>query len=252
MRHALSGVGTIKRIDTAGAWHRPTALRWRDRLRFIVTQPTRNHALLPSILLAIGAVVCLATAWAPPAGRQTWLLEVLPGLLGIALLLATYSRFPMSHWVYCGVFVHLMILVCGAYYSYSDVPLGNWARDTFHLARNHYDRIGHIALGVFPAFVTREVLLRRSPLRRGGWLFFIASAIVFAVAAFWELLEWWVTLLVAPDVGTAFLGTQGDPWDAQWDMFLALLGAIIALAVFGRFHDRSMARVPGTPGQSAV
>jgi putative membrane protein len=196
------------------------------------------------LLLGLAALVCVATFWAPVAGRTSWLLEVGPGLVGIVVLTATFRRFPMSHWVYVGTFVHLLILIYGGYYTYAATPLGNWARDTFHLARNHYDRVGHVALGVFPAFVTREVLLRLTPLRRGGWLLFISVSIVFAVAAFWELLEWWVALLVASDVGTAFLGSQGDPWDAQWDMFLALVGALVALPVFGRLHDRSMDKLP--------
>jgi putative membrane protein len=194
--------------------------------------------------LALAMLICVATVWAPVAGRTSWLLEVGPGLAGIALLIATYRRFPMSHWVYVGTFIHLVILVYGGYYTYAETPLGNWARDTFHLARNHYDRVGHVALGVFPAFVTREILLRLTPLRRGGWLFFISVAIVLAVAAFWELLEWWITLVVASDVGTAFLGMQGDPWDTQWDMFLALAGAAAALPLLGRLHDRSIDKLP--------
>lgn len=101
-----------------------------------------------------------------------------------------------------------------------------------------------MALGVFPAFVTREVLLRRTPLERGGWLYFLVVCVILAIAAFWELLEWWTTLIVASDVGTAFLGSQGDVWDAQWDMFLAQLGAMIALPLLARAHDRSMAKVP--------
>ncbi|MBN1609188.1 MAG: DUF2238 domain-containing protein [Polyangiaceae bacterium] len=204
----------------------------------------REHVRLPAILLGLAALVCVVTVWAPAAGRTSWLLEVGPGLLGIIVLVATFRRFPMSHWVYAGTFIHLLILIYGGYYTYAATPLGNWARDTFHLARNHYDRVGHVALGVFPAFVTRELLLRLTPLRRGGWLLFISVSIVLAVAAFWELLEWWVALLAAPGVGTAFLGTQGDPWDAQWDMFLALVGASVALPALGGLHDRSIEKLP--------
>ena len=209
-----------------------------------VARSLRSHARLPAALLGIALAICVATVWSPVAGRTSWLLEVGPGLVGIGLLTATYRRFPMSHWVYVGTFIHLLILIYGGYYTYAETPLGNWARDVFHLGRNHYDRVGHLALGVFPAFVTREILLRLTPLRRGGWLFFITVAIVLAVAAFWELLEWWITLVVASDVGTAFLGMQGDPWDTQWDMFLALVGAAAALPLLARLHDRSMARVP--------
>jgi len=204
----------------------------------------RAHARLPLLLVALASVVCGLTLWAPPAGRTSWLLEVGPGLLGVAVLLATFRRSPLSHWVYVGVLVHLCILIYGGVYTYAETPLGNWARDAFGLSRNHYDRIGHLALGVFPSFTVREVLLRQTPLRRGGWLFFLVQCVVLAFAAFWELLEWWVSLLVASDTGTAFLGTQGDVWDTQWDMLLALLGSLIALALCSGQHDRSMARVP--------
>ena len=147
-----------------------------------------------------------------------------------------------------GVFLHVLILIYGGMYTYALTPLGNWAKSAFHLSRNHYDRVGHVALGVFPVFLTREILLRKTPLVRGFWLSFLSVCVVFAFAAFWELLEWWTTLLVASDVGAAFLGSQGDVWDAQWDMFMALLGAIAALLLGSRAHDRSMARVPyGVP-----
>lgn len=209
-----------------------------------MTPELARHARLPLALLALLLLVCLATLWAPPAGRVSWLLEVGPGLAGVAALVLVYRRLPLSHWAYVGVFLHVLILVYGGVYTYAATPLGNWAKETFELARNHYDRVGHLALGIFPAFVIREVLLRATPLVRGGWLTFLVLCVVLAVAAFWELLEWWVTLLVASDVGQAFLGSQGDVWDAQWDMVLALLGAAIVLPLFGGAHDRSMARVP--------
>jgi putative membrane protein len=198
----------------------------------------------PLVLLSVVVVVCIATVANPPAGRISWLLEVGPGLAGIFVLIVLYKRFPMSHIVYWFVFFHVLILIYGGYYTYAETPLGNWAQEAFGLSRNHYDRVGHIALGVFPAFTIREVLLRRTPLQRGGWLYFIVISIVLAVAAFWELLEWWVALLVASDIGTAFLGSQGDIWDAQWDMLLALVGAMVALPILSRLHDRSMDQLP--------
>ncbi|MES1174834.1 MAG: DUF2238 domain-containing protein [Myxococcales bacterium] len=204
----------------------------------------KQHARLPLSLLVALAFICLATLWAPPAGRTSWFLEVTPGLLMVTALGLAYRRMPLSHWVYVGVFIHVLILIYGGCYTYALTPLGNWAKETFHLSRNHYDRIGHVALGVFPVFMTREILLRKTPLQRGGWLAFLSVSVVFAFAAFWELLEWWTTLVVAGDTGTAFLGSQGDVWDAQWDMFLALLGAIAALLIGSRAHDRSIARVP--------
>jgi putative membrane protein len=206
--------------------------------------PLRRHARLPLALLGALALICIATLWAPPAGRVSWALEVGPGLALVVFMIASYRRLPLSHFVYVGTFVHVLVLIYGGYYTYALTPLGNWAKEAFHLSRNHYDRVGHVALGVFPAFFTRELLLRRTPLQRGGWLFFLVTSVILGLAAFWELLEWWTTLVVASDVGQAFLGSQGDIWDAQWDMFLALLGCVIALPLLGRAHDRSMAKVP--------
>lgn len=202
-----------------------------------------GHERRPLILLALLLVICAVTAWNPPAGHLSWALEVCPGLAVVAWMLAVYRRFPLSHWVYGCMFLHVLILVYGGVYTYAETPLGNWARDAFDLSRNHYDRVGHLALGFFPAFLVRELLLRQTPLRRGGWLNFIVVSIVLAFGAFWELLEWWTTLVVASDVGQAFLGSQGDVWDAQWDMFLALIGAAVALLLFSRAHDRSLAVV---------
>ena len=211
-----------------------------------MTSVPLSYFRLPLVLLSVVLVVCIATVANPPAGRISWLLEVGPGLAGIIILIVLYKRFPMSHIVYWFVFFHVLILIYGGYYTYAETPLGNWAKEAFGLSRNHYDRVGHIALGVFPAFIIREVLLRKTPLQRGGWLYFIVISIVLAVAAFWELLEWWVALLVASDIGTAFLGSQGDIWDAQWDMLLALVGAMVALPILSRLHDRSMDQLPGT------
>lgn len=201
---------------------------------------TPELALVPFILLAVLLAVCVVTVWDPPAGRLSWAMEVVPGLIGVAVLVATFRRFPMSPLIYWCVFIHMFVLIYGGIYTYAETPLGNWAKETFDLSRNHYDRLGHVALGFFPAFIVREILLRLTPLERGGWLFFIALSIVFAVGAFWELLEWWATLVVASDVGQAFLGSQGDVWDAQWDMFLVGIGAALMLTFFSKLHDRSL------------
>ncbi|MEQ9319484.1 MAG: DUF2238 domain-containing protein [Polyangiaceae bacterium] len=202
--------------------------------------PPTGYERVPLALLVVLTVICVATVWAPPAGRFSWLLEVGPGLVGVAVLVATYKRFPMSQMVYVCVFAHMLILIYGGIYTYAKTPLGNWAMEAFDLSRNHYDRVGHVALGFFPAFVIREIYLRLTDMKRGGWLFFTVCSVALAIGAFWELLEWWVTLLVASDVGQAFLGSQGDIWDAQWDMFLALVGAAVALATLSGVHDRSM------------
>jgi putative membrane protein len=204
----------------------------------------RQHARLPLTLLALLAAICLATLWAPPAGRMSWALEVGPGLIEVAILAATFRRRPLSQLVYVTVFLHVLVLIYGGYYTYALTPLGDWAKQAFGWSRNHYDRVGHVALGVFPVFLAREVLLRTSPLGLGKWLAALSISLVFSVAAFWVLLEWWVTLIVASDVGQAFLGSQGDVWDAQWDMLLALLGAMASLLFGSRLHERSMARVP--------
>ena len=155
----------------------------------------------------------------------------------------TYRRLPLSDFCYVCVFLHTLVLIYGGYYTYAETPLGNWAKEAFHLSRNHYDRVGHLAFGFFPVFIIKEVLLRVTPLRRGGWFYFLVLCVVMASAAAYELIEWWSTYLVAPDVGQAFLGSQGDPWDTQWDMFLALIGATVGLLFFGRMHDRSMEKL---------
>lgn len=190
----------------------------------------------------LGAVlaILLVSGVAPKAGHQSWLLETAPGIAGVAVLIAVFRRFPMSRWVYAGVVIHMLILAYGGYYTYALTPLGDWAKEAFGLARNHYDRVGHLALGFFPAFIVREVLLRVTPLRRGGWLVFLVLSVVLAIGAFWELLEWWWVVVAGPEAGESFLGSQGDVWDAQWDMFLALVGSAIGLALFSRAHDRSM------------
>jgi len=201
---------------------------------------TREEARFPLALLAVLAPVLLLTLIFTPAGRLNWTLELAPALAGIAVLAATFRRFPFSRLVYASVCVHTLILTYGGYYSYALTPLGNWAMEAFHLARNHYDRVGHLALGFFPAFVIREVLIRTSPLRPGRWLTFLVPTVALAIGAFWEFIEWWAALLLDPAGGDKFLGSQGDIWDAQWDMFLALVGSSAALAMFGRAHLASM------------
>jgi len=195
---------------------------------------------LPVALLTLLVVMCVATVWAPPAGRASWALEVVPGLLAVFAMVAVYRRFRMSNMVYVGALVQMLILIYGGYYTYAKTPLGHWAMEVFHLSRNHYDRVGHFALGVVPTLATRELLLRTSPLKRGKWLAFLTFCVAFAIGAFWELLEWWTTLMVAGDVGTAFLGTQGDEWDAQADMMWVGIGAIVVLLFLPRMHDKSL------------
>ena len=196
----------------------------------------------PLILLGL-AVMALAVSGASPRDRFTWLLEVAPVLIGIPLLIWSYRRFPLTPLLYRLLLAHALILILGGHYTYAEVPPGCWVRDALGLARNHYDRLGHFAQGFVPAILAREILLRKTPLRRGGWLFFLVTCVCLAFSAFYELIEWW-TALLSGEGATAFLGTQGDVWDTQWDMFLALVGALAAQLTLSRVHDRQLARVP--------
>jgi putative membrane protein len=193
--------------------------------------------------LLLGVVLAaLVVSGIHPADRATWILEVLPVLIGAPLLVATRRRFPLSRLLVWLLALHALILILGGHYTYALVPLGFWIQDAFGFARNHYDRLGHLAQGFVPAILAREVLLRLSPLGRGGWLFFLVTCVCLAFSAFYELLEWW-TAIAAGDAATAFLGTQGDIWDTQWDMFLALVGALAAQLTLARAHDRSLREV---------
>jgi putative membrane protein len=204
--------------------------------------PERTVRLPVTLLLLLTPVLVLTFLFAK-AGQLNWLLEVGPALLGFIALALTYRRLPLSDFCYVCIFLHTLVLIYGGYYTYAATPLGNWAKEAFNLSRNHYDRVGHLAFGFFPVFIIKEVLLRVTPLRRGGRLYFLVLSVVMACAAAYELIAWWSTYLVAPEVGQAFLGSQGDPWDTQWDMFLALIGAIVGLLFFGRLHDRSMEKL---------
>ena len=172
----------------------------------------------------------------------TWFLEVFPVIAGVTILFATYSRFNFSRLSYFLMWVHAIILLIGGHYTYAEVPLFNWLRDYFELSRNHYDRVGHFFQGFSPAIVAREILLRASPLKPGKWLFYIVISICLAFSAFYELIEWWVAAATGT-ASDAFLGTQGDVWDTQWDMALALLGANASLIVFGNIHDRLISKL---------
>lgn len=181
------------------------------------------------------------SAW-QPLDRFTWWLEVAPVLIGLPILWATYARFPLSRLAYLLLLVHAVILMVGGHYTYAEMPLFNWLRDEYGLARNYYDRLGHLAQGFIPAIIAREILMRCSPLKPGKWLFFLVASVCLAISACYEFLEWWVALASGSDA-VAFLATQGDVWDTQWDMFLALLGAVSAQWLLAKAHDRSMTRI---------
>jgi putative membrane protein len=198
---------------------------------------------VPVVLLAGVAAVFVWSGWAP-ADRLTWVLEVFPVVIAAPFLIATRRRFPLTSLVYTLIAIHATILMVGGRYTYAEVPLFNWIRDAFHLARNHYDRVGHLAQGFVPALVAREILLRKTPLQRGGWLFFLITCICLAISAVYELVEWGASVATG-SAGDAFLGTQGDPWDTQKDMLLAGIGAIVSQLTLGRVHDRQLATLLG-------
>jgi putative membrane protein len=187
-------------------------------------------------------LLALAASGIQPYDRLTWVLETFPVMLGLPLAIATHRRFPLTPLVYRLLFVHGLILMLGGHYTYARVPAGFWLQEALDLARNHYDRLGHLAQGFVPALLAREILVRATPLRPGGWLFFLTTSVVLAISASYEFIEWGVALVMGMDAD-AFLATQGDVWDTQWDMFLALLGALAAQILLVRLHDRQLARL---------
>lgn len=205
----------------------------------------RRASRYPLVLLAL-VIAVLVWSGIAPHSRFTWLLEVFPVLLALPLLVATHRRFPLTPLAYTLVAVHCCILMVGGKYTYAQVPLGFWMERTFGFARNHYDRIGHFAQGFVPAIVAREVLVRTSPLKGSRWLPFLVLCFCMALSAFYELIEW-LTALATGTAAEAFLGTQGDPWDTQWDMWLATIGAITALVTLSRVHDRQLAALARSP-----
>lgn len=172
-----------------------------------------------------------------PKDRFTWFLEVLPVLVGIPILLATNNRFRLSPLTRVAIAVHCVILMVGGHFTYAEVPLFDWLRNSLGWSRNHYDRLGHFAQGFVPALLAREIILRRTPLRPGRWLVLFVTSFCLAFSAFYELIEWWVAVATG-EAADAFLGTQGDVWDSQWDMFMALIGSLAAQFTFARLQDR--------------
>ncbi len=199
------------------------------------------HTYSPRHGLALVAAVGALLIWSAigPEDRLTWLMEVIWVIVGVPLLVFTYARFPLTRVLYVLIALHCALLIVGGHYTYAKVPLGLWVQDAFDLARNHYDRLGHFAQGFVPAILARELLLRKTALKPGGWLFYLVVAAALSFSAFFEMIEWWAALIWGGDAD-AFLATQGDVWDTQWDMFLALCGAIIAQLLLSRLHDRQL------------
>ena len=192
------------------------------------------------LVLLVGVTAALVVSGIKPHDALTWLLEVLPVLIAVPIMMATYRRFPLTPLLYVLIALHALVLIVGGHYTYARVPLGFWMQDWFDLTRNHYDRIGHFMQGFVPAIVARELLLRTTPLRRGPWLFAIVTLSILGVSALYEFTEWWAALAGGSAAGD-FLGTQGDVWDTQWDMFLAFCGALIAQLTLASVHDAQLA-----------
>jgi putative membrane protein len=161
-------------------------------------------------------------------------------MIALPLAIISRPRFPLTPLLYRLLFLHGLILMMGGHYSYARVPMGFWVQDVFDLARNHYDRLGHLAQGFIPAILAREILIRATPLKSGAWLFFLVTCVVLAISAAYEFIEWFAALVLGGDA-EAFLATQGDVWDTQWDMLLALVGGLAAQLSLSRLHDRQLA-----------
>jgi len=174
-----------------------------------------------------------------PHDYPTWLLEVAPAMLAAAVLWFTRERFPLTRLTYVLILVHCVILMVGGHYTYAEVPVGDWVRDALDQSRNNYDKLGHFAQGFIPAIVAREILIRKNVINYPGWRDFLIICVCLAISAFYELIEWWVALL-SDDAADSFLGTQGYVWDTQSDMWFALLGAVSALILLSRLHDRQL------------
>jgi putative membrane protein len=204
--------------------------------------PTQQKTYLCFLLI----VFTLVFGWSAirPHDYFTWILEVFPAVIALPILFFTYKKFQLTNLLYLLILIHAIILMVGGHYTYALVPINelpvfNWLRDTFELSRNYYDRIGHFVQGFVPAIIAREILLRKKVVRDGAWLFFIICCICLAISAVYEFIEWWVALASGSDA-VAFLGTQGDVWDTQWDMFLALVGAITAQILLAKLHNKQL------------
>jgi len=186
--------------------------------------------------------VCLVVSGIHPFDRTTWVLEIFPILIALPILFLTYNKFRLTQLLYFFILIHMLILVLGGAYSYARVPLGFALQDWLHLSRNPYDKIGHFFQGFAPALVAREILVRKKIIHGKKMLAFIITCIVLAISASYELIEW-AAALILQQGAEEFLGTQGDMWDTQSDMFLALIGAIVALIGFTKIHDKQIQKL---------
>lgn len=193
------------------------------------------------LLLLISLLGVLIWSVINPKDLFTWFLEIFPALIGVSVLIYLYPKYKFSNLAYILIWIHATILIVGGHYTYAEMPLFNWIRDTFGLSRNYYDRLGHFAQGFIPAIIAREVFIRNEVVNKKKYLSFIVVCICLAISASYELLEFAVSKLTG-DSAEAFLGTQGDIWDTQWDMLFALIGSITSLSLLSAYHDKKLSR----------
>ena len=206
-----------------------------------------SQHIFPVTLLIIFLIIFTILAFDIKDTRLTWLLECAPVIIALPILIFTYKRFPLSNFLYVLIFIHSLVLIYGGHYSYANTPLGDWLSEIFGWSRNNYDKIGHFMQGFGPALYAREIMLRTSPLKDGKWLNFNCFSIAMMVSAIYEIIEW-LASLSNPEDTEAFLGTQGYIWDTQTDMFMCMIGSILALAVFRKLHDKSMKKLISKSG----
>ena len=204
--------------------------------------PMNKKIQTTHIVMLFILAICLVISGIHPFDRTTWILEIFPILIALPILFFTYNNFRLTQLLYFFIFIHMLILVLGGAYSYARVPLGFAIQDWLNLSRNPYDKIGHFFQGFAPALIAREILIRKDVVNGTKMLAFIVGSIVLAISATYELIEWAAALMLQQGA-EEFLGTQGDMWDTQSDMFLALLGAIVALVGFTKIHDRQIEKL---------
>lgn len=199
------------------------------------------HSPSPALARGLLVLVCLALAVSAVDAFDTltWFLEVIWVFIGLALIMWRWKKFPLTQLLCYALTLHALVLMYGGHYTYAETPIGLWAKEAFDLSRNHYDRLGHFMQGFVPAILVRELLLRTSPLKRGTWLAVLTTCGCLAFSAFFEMIEWWAALAWG-GAADAFLATQGDVWDTQWDMFLALIGAILSQLLLAKWHNRQL------------
>lgn len=204
--------------------------------------PANNTVSNLHIFLLASLAAVLVWSGINPHDYFTWFLEVLPAILAVGILAFFYNRFRFTNLVYVVVWFHCIVLLIGAKYTYAEVPLGFYAADLFGWSRNNYDKIGHFMQGFTPALVTREIFIRKNIVNGRRWIFFLSIAVPLAFSAFYELVEWWISI-AAGSAGDSFLGTQGYVWDTQSDMFMCMIGSILALLLLSGLQSKEISEL---------